>query len=107
MAPYRLARAATRDLSAIRRYTREHWGAEQARRYLRDLRGRMRWLAESPNRGQDRGSLGPSLRSFPQASHVIFYRRADVGIEVVRILHQRMEPMRHLPGADDTSSPAS
>jgi toxin ParE1/3/4 len=30
-------------------------------------------------------------------SHVIYYRKSDIDIDIIRILHQRMDVSRHLP----------
>jgi len=36
------------------------------------------------------------LSEAPRRSHIIFFRAVDGGIEVVRILHRRMDFERHL-----------
>lgn len=43
-------------------------------------------LAESPEMGRHREELSPRLRSFPVGRYVIFYRTAERGIEVARIV---------------------
>jgi toxin ParE1/3/4 len=70
----------------------------------------MRFVADDP-RGpttQDRAELLPGIRSFhikhvrgkhgvKAPVHVLYFRCADVGtIEVVRVLHERIEPSRHV-----------
>jgi len=37
--------------------------------------------------GRSRFDLSPELRGFPVGSHLIFYRPAVDGIEVIRVLH--------------------
>lgn len=96
VATYRLSKAAANDLEEIRSHTRRQWGREQTRLYLMQLRERFRWLAESPRRGRLRRDLGADLRSYPEGQHIVFYRTADATIEVVRILHHRMDVGRHL-----------
>lgn len=73
----------------------------------------MRRVAADPNGRStvDRSELAPSMRSFhirhsrhesreaPVVNpvHVIFYRVIEAGIvEIVRVLHERMEPGRHV-----------
>ena len=73
----------------------------------------MRRVAEDPEgrSTSDRSELRPGIRSFhirhsrdesreaPVANpvHVIFYRVIQPGVvEVVRVLHDRMEPRRHI-----------
>jgi toxin ParE1/3/4 len=41
----------------------------------------------------------PDYRKYPSGSHVLFYRLTDDGIDVVRILHERMDYERHIPSA--------
>ena len=96
MAHYRLSQAATADLSEISRYTTKTWGGDQATAYLAGLRDRMRWLAGAPKRGKARPDLQEGLYSFLQQSHVIYYRIGRKGIEVVRVLHRRRDPDRHI-----------
>jgi toxin ParE1/3/4 len=61
----------------------------QAAARLRDeFEQTTRMLAGSPRIGRERQDLHPDLRSHPVAGRfVIFYRVADEGIEVVRVLH--------------------
>ncbi|WP_369795930.1 type II toxin-antitoxin system RelE/ParE family toxin [Serratia sp. SCBI] len=40
--------------------------------------------------------MGEEIRSFPYASHRIYYRNRPAGITVLAILHQAMVPHRHL-----------
>ncbi len=46
--------------------------------------------------GLEREELLSNMRSFPVDSHVIFYRLKQYQIEVVRILHGRQDPQRHI-----------
>ena len=96
MSRYQLSHKARSDILTIREFTLQHWGATKSLEYVAWLRDRMRWLAKAPARGKHRDELGPGLFSYPQGSHIIFYRVADNGIEVVRVLHQTMDSVRHL-----------
>jgi toxin ParE1/3/4 len=51
---------------------------------LEDLAAR---LADARGMGRARPELLPDLRSFPFGNYLLFYRRSDNGIEVVRVLH--------------------
>lgn len=96
--PYvRIRPAARRDLLAIGRYTARTWGTAQRTRYLRELEARLEALAAEPALGVPRDDLRPGYRCGRQGRHLIFYRPFDDGIEVVRILHERMDVHRHLP----------
>jgi toxin ParE1/3/4 len=43
--------------------------------------------AQFPEMGRSREELAPGLRSFTVESYLIFYRPAEEGIEVIRIVH--------------------
>ncbi|WP_241505919.1 type II toxin-antitoxin system RelE/ParE family toxin [Parahaliea mediterranea] len=58
-------------------------------------------LADSPEDGAACDSIKMGYRKFPNGSHVIFYRNlSDTEIEIVRILHKRMDLARQLEGAE-------
>lgn len=40
----------------------------------------------------------PGYRNLRIASHIVFYRATEDAIQVARILHIRMDALRHLPG---------
>ena len=88
-----LARA---DLKGIWRYSYEHWGAEQADRYLVALEAGILKLALNPLLGKARDYIRPGYRSIQIARHVVYYRKRGAIIEIVRVLHERMEPGSHL-----------
>jgi len=44
-------------------------------------------LSQIPDMGVIRDELAPGVRCFPFAGYLIFYRRADHGVEVTRVLH--------------------
>jgi toxin ParE1/3/4 len=88
--------AARRDLLAIGDFTFERWGEDQCVRYLRQLDARMRALVKDEKLGR---LCGPSLPGYwrcPEGRHVIFFRRDGRRVIVVRVLHERMLPERHL-----------
>jgi toxin ParE1/3/4 len=113
MARFRLARPAQIDLANILATSADRWGAEGRQRYAALLVAAMRQVAHEPEGSltKKRPELGSGLRSFhirsarrtPAAAkirrpvHVLYYRVARDGvIEIVRVLHERMEPSRHL-----------
>lgn len=96
MPRFELSQEALSDLTGIADFTLERWGKEQARAYIDALQGRLTELAHQPLLGRRRGELTPDLLCFPFESHVIFYLRTDFGIAVVRILHKRQDPFRHI-----------
>ncbi len=116
MARYRLSRPAEADLTRILRASGAFWGADGRRRYGAILAAALRKAAADPlgPATRDRVELGEGVRSLhlrharggaqgarvTRPVHVVFFRAAGPGvIEIVRVLHERMEPGRHLEGA--------
>jgi len=90
-----LSTRAETDLLNIGSYTLDTWNAEQAARYLGEIRKCCARLAENPRLGRLSEGLHPGLRRMEQGSHVIFYRQIPDGILVSRILHRNMLPQLH------------
>ena len=85
------------DLDEIWDYTVERWGIEQAETYTRQLAKHIQAIADNPALGHECDEVQAGYRQYPSGSHVLFYRLTDGGIEVVRILHERMDYERHIP----------
>jgi toxin ParE1/3/4 len=113
MARYRLSEPAKADIAAILRRSEELHGKEARIRYRACLTAAIRRVAADPEGRStvDRAELDPGIRGFhirhsrdesreaPVASpvHVVFYRLISPGIvEIVRVLHDRMEPRLHI-----------
>lgn len=113
MARFRLAEPAKADIASILRTSEARFGPEARVRYRALLAVALRRVAADPHglSTADRGDLIKGLRSFhirhartassepPVADpvHVIFFRAVAPGlVEIVRVLHDRMEPSRHL-----------
>lgn len=84
------------DLSEIWDYTLSQWGVDQAEKYVRDLWTMMEMQASDPTKSVDIGDVRKGYRKSRSGSHVIFFKVTGDGIDVVRILHQRMDFERHL-----------
>ena len=95
MSKYKLTREADIDLGGIWEYSYSQWGKKQARKYLSKLEERFITLAENPNLGKRRYELAGSPMSYHYGRHVIFYRIANKGIEIIRVLHDSMDFPRH------------
>jgi len=93
---FRLTREAEADIVDIYRYSVENFGEAQADTYHDGLSDCFRLLADTPLIGRDYGFLRPGLRRYEHASHSVYYRLADTGILILRVLHRRMDPARHL-----------
>jgi toxin ParE1/3/4 len=96
MKRYRLSRLAEADLASIWEYSVAHWGIGQAEIYIRDLQHAIETTAANPHLGRACDEIRASYFKRGIGSHIMFYRLAGQLIEVVRILHQRMDFDRHL-----------
>jgi toxin ParE1/3/4 len=113
MPRYRLSDPAKADIAAVLRAGETAHGTEARIRYRALLAAAMRRIAAEPLglSTLDRSELSAGVRSFHirhgraesreapvgDPVHVIFYRALGPGlIEIVRLLHRRMEPSRHM-----------
>ena len=88
--------AAEDDLVAIWQYSFETWGADQADRYLDGLNDGIARLAENAELGVDCSHIRAGYRRLQVLHHCVYYRVCTLRIEIVRVLHERMNPDRHL-----------
>jgi hypothetical protein len=51
----------------------------------------MKMLVADPHLGRDCSHIRDGYRKYASGSHVLFYRLADDGVDIVRILHERMD----------------
>jgi toxin ParE1/3/4 len=115
MARYKLSEPAEADIAAILRRSETVHGKEARVRYRACLTAAMRRVAADPEGRStvDQAEVDSGLRSYhirhsrhdsratPVANpvHMIFYRVAQPGVvEIVRVLHDRMAPGRHIAG---------
>jgi toxin ParE1/3/4 len=113
MARYRLTASAKRDITSILRTSEARHGRDACTRYAALLQAAMRRVAEAPegHSTANRSELRPGIRSFhirhsrdesrevavANPVHVLFYRVVQPGVvEIIRVLHDRMEPTRHI-----------
>lgn len=97
MSGYLLSPAAQADLGQIWDYSACKWGEDRADRYILGIRDACDALADGSRRGRAIAAIRPGYRKLAVASHFLFYRISDSGlVDVVRILHQRMNVAEHL-----------
>lgn len=53
-------------------------------------------IAADPQPGQAIDAVRQGYRRYRVGSHVLFYRCVGDGVDIVRILHERMDIERHL-----------
>ena len=97
MPSFSLTNKAIADVLKIGRYTEEHWGQVQRDKYLSRIDESISSLAQNPTQGRDCSDIKNGYSKKNVGSHVIFYRQiADDKIQIVRVLHWRMDYAYHL-----------
>ncbi len=89
---YHLSSKARLDLINIWEFTKNTWSVSQADNYYQSIVDKFRDICSRPEMGKSYNELRSGYRGVRIKSHVIFYRVSNQqSIEIVRILHQRME----------------
>lgn len=84
------------DLIGIWEYTFGQWDAAQADKYLDELDRGISLLVENPELGVSREEVREGYRVVFINSHAIYYTITPSAIFIVRVLHEQMDPGRHL-----------
>lgn len=92
---YRLSPRAETDLEEIWSYTAERWSLVQAERYHAMIVAGFEKLASGEKRGRP-SDIRAGYLCYPVGSHRVFYTISETGLDVIRVLHQRMDVSRHL-----------
>ena len=96
MAEFRLSPRAQRDLESIFDYTATQWDPPQAIRYAESIEAACAALSQAPLQSQNCATIRQGYRRRNVEQHAIYFRQTAYGIAVIRILHQRMDQVRHL-----------
>ena len=91
MVNFQLTELAKQDLRSIGRYTQATWGREQRNAYLAKIDAAFQLLAMEPQLGKSCDDLRAGYRKYPVGKHLIFYRQSANSLEIIRILHERMD----------------
>jgi toxin ParE1/3/4 len=91
-----LTRHARNDIETILSKTEETWGDRQADVYESLLHEALETIQENPHIGKARPDLKEGLFCFGVSRHFLFYTLNDQVIYVIRVLHDRMDYIRHL-----------
>lgn len=91
---HRLSGPARIDLLEIWSYTNREWGQSQADLYVDGLITRFAWLVSRKPIWKKRSDIAPGLHSYHHERHVIMFRETSTGIDILRVLHERMEVAR-------------
>ena len=87
---------AKEDLKGIWRYSFNEWGENQADKYLAEIEARIEKLRKNPKLGRPREEVRAGYRSLRINQHIVYYVFTPSVIRIVRVLHARMDPDRHL-----------
>lgn len=101
MARYALTTQAQQSLEKIKAFSIERFGQPQTSIYLANLRDKMGFLAKNPRLGVKRTDIFSDwiCYSYVAGAHTIYYEVISASeIAVIDVLHQSMEPHRHLSG---------
>jgi len=79
---------------SIAEYSLGQWGEMRAARYLAQLEGCCRRVADHPLIRRSCSRILPGLRRIERGSHVVFFLVEDSDILIVRVLHKNMQPER-------------
>ena len=90
----RLSRKAETDLRDIWTYSADRWGREQANGYLDTIRAAIGGLRDDSAPSRPAEDVLPAGRKVSVGRHVVFFRLGDDAVEVLRVLHQRMDAGR-------------
>ncbi len=89
------SRAAKADLKEIWLYTKARWGETQADIYLRNIDKAIEVVVNNPKIGKSY-EFKAGYFKYHFERHAIFYRLTVHKLEIIRILHQQMQPERQL-----------
>lgn len=96
MLEVKLRPKAVEDLDSIWNYTVDYWDIAQAEKYLRGIQLSFEKLAENQFLGRRCDAIRHGYWKYPVGRHLIFYRIGEGFLDVVRILHERMDLPNHL-----------
>jgi len=89
--PYNISKKAISDLEEIWLYTVDKWSVEQADRYYSLIFDEIDHICKNVNIGKDLDHVRNGYQSSKVKSHLIFYRVINNTVEIIRILHERMD----------------
>lgn len=88
---YVVSKKAVSDLEEIWFYTAEKWSVEQADRYYSLIFDEIEHICKNPAFGKPLDHVRKGYRATKVKSHLIFYRVINGTVEIIRILHERMD----------------
>lgn len=97
MAKITFRKRAILDLNNIWDYTFEKWSEKQADFYYSRIKLACKEIVEQPTIGKLYSGISDNLLGLKTGKHIIFYQQiSEERIEVIRILHERMDLKRRI-----------
>ncbi|HHR5914057.1 TPA: type II toxin-antitoxin system RelE/ParE family toxin [Providencia alcalifaciens] len=93
---YKLSNLAVKDFEGVFEYTLMNFGVRKADEYTKSLHDVLEMISFNPCIGMECTEIAVGVRRHYYSKHVIFYRYRTDDIFVIRILHQQMEPLKHV-----------
>jgi toxin ParE1/3/4 len=73
-------------------YTAENWSTQQANRYYNLILDEIEFISENFETAKDFGNIRKDYRYSKVKSHLVFFKMTKHNeIEVIRVLHERMD----------------
>lgn len=90
MKPLIFTALALRDFQDIHDYIAKD-NPDAALEFIERLEKRCKRLCEMPGVGRKRDELRPNTRSATEGDYVLFYRKLNGGIEILRVVHGKRD----------------
>lgn len=87
--------AAQADIGEIWDYSADNWGADQADRYVDDIRDACLAVAAGLKSGRT-VDVRPGYLKVSSGSHIVYFRDRGDRLEIIRILHAMQDVERNL-----------
>ncbi|MBA4745812.1 MAG: type II toxin-antitoxin system RelE/ParE family toxin [Muricauda sp.] len=84
---YVLSQEADDDIEDIFEYGEHKFGTSKAIEYLIGMNNHFEAIAKNPDIRKERKEIKDGLFSFPYVSHIIFYRKMDGYVRIIRVLY--------------------
>ncbi len=95
---YVISKKALSDAEEIWFYTAEKWSVDQANRYYNLIFDEINFICKNIDAGKSMEHVRKGYRASKVKSHLIFYRILNNTVEIIRILHERMDIENRLNG---------
>ena len=89
--PFVISKKAVSDLEEIWLYTVDKWSITQADRYYSLIFDEIHYICRNPSAGKPMDHVRKGYRATKVKSHLVFYRVLEDRVEVIRVLHERMD----------------